>query len=581
MRHSHYIFFLVLFSILYVDAAQENESSTYTQKSKREVKHFILNTKNTDSIKSFLSSILSTDIDLAKEYYLTFLERGVTEKNQNIQFHANYYLGDIAYTKGDYITALKHGDIATKIAEELDDVSLQLSSYTLTGNSFFAIRYYNNASTQYQKAREAAKTLNNKESEIASEININNCWVRINRYDEALQSFAEIDKKLQLKEYRGYLYYSNFLSTQIGAGVCNYKLGNYPEAISYYKKGLATTKNLQLTETQAIFHNTLGEAFTAKKEYQTAIQHLDTAKVLALQTNKVFDQNLFSTSYHLASLYFQKQEFQKALDILKENFNTISSEKEEKQVEKIDEMYDMAKKCAKKLNDPENQLKYSNAYNDIIAIRHEDDIRTRDLLYDYDLLQLEEEKNILQSKNSFYIIGLGIVICILLFFFIYHIKKQKKNKKIFAELQKKLNKEVDEENTSSKKEFVTDQKVKDLFQKLQNLEATRFYLAVDCNLYTTAKQINTNTSYLSKMMNTHKAQSFNDYINALRIKHCQEQLNIDAKFRSYTIKAIANELGYKSVNTFASAFKKHTGLSHSYYIKQVQISVAEQKQLIT
>ena len=575
MRHSHYTIFFLFFSIFYLYANQENENNTNPILQKETVNHFILNDKNTDSIKSFLSATNLKNAELAKEYYLLFLERGVKEKNQNIQFHANYYLGDIAYTLGDYISAIKYSNIATKIAEELNDESLKLSSYTLTGNSFFAIRYYNNASVHYQKAKAAAQKLNTKENEIASEININNCWVRIDRYNEALQSYEGIQKKLQQKEYRGDLYYGNFLSTQIGSGVCHYKLGNYQEAIFHYKEGLITAKKLQSAEIQAVFHNTLGEAYTAKKEYDRAEKHLDTAQTLALQNKKIFDQNLFTTSYHLASLYFEQQEFQKSLEVLKESFDTLDSEEQKKQVEKIDEMYDLAKNCAKKLNDSKSQLVYSNAYNTIIAIRHKDDIKTRDQLYDYDLLQLEEEKEVLQSKNSMYIIGLAIVVIILLSFFVYHLQKQKKNKKIFEELQKTTTKDPDEKDTEPKKGFITDQKVKDLFQKLQNLEATKFYLNENCNLYTTAKKINTNTSYLSKMMNTHKKQSFNDYINGLRIEHCRERLHTDSKFRSYTIKAIANELGYKSVNTFASAFKKHTGLSHSYYIKQIQISVSK------
>ncbi len=108
-----------------------------------------------------------------------------------------------------------------------------------------------------------------------------------------------------------------------------------------------------------------------------------------------------------------------------------------------------------------------------------------------------------------------------------------------------------------------------LLQKLSSLEKTTFYLNIDCNLYNTAKNIGTNATYLSKIINEYKEQSFNDYINELRIKYFRNRLYNDAKFRSYTIKAIARELGYGSVNTFALAFKKQTGLSHSYYIKKV------------
>lgn len=533
-------------------------------------KEFIQNEKNTDSIASTLTKRINTDPELAEASFQIYLERGIKENNYRIKFSSYYFLSDIAYNKGDYITSIKYSNIASEIAEEENNDTLKLSSYTLNGNSFFAIRYYNNASIQYQKARENARNIDNKEMELSSQININNCWVRISRYEEALRSFEEVNKKLEYKEYRGYLYYNNFLSTQIGAGVCHYKLQNYDKAIVFYKKGLAAAKELHLSALIATFHNTLGEAYTAKNEYNLAIRHLDTAKTLSLKNDMVFNQNLFTTNYHIASLYFLKHDFKKSFEVLKESFDTIDSEGNEKQVEKIDEMYDLARKCSKELSNPKNELFFSNAYNRIINVRHQDDINTRDQLYNDDLLQLEEEKDVLKSKNSIYVISLVLIVCILLLFFIYHLQKQKRNRILFQTLQKAANsRDMVKKETVIKKQFVTDQKANDLFLKLKELEKTLFFLKEDCNLYTTAKLIDTNTTYLSKILNEYQKKSFNEYINSLRISYCLTQLKVNKKFRSYTIKAIASELGYKSVNTFASSFKKQTGISHSYYLKQI------------
>ncbi|MBW1298253.1 helix-turn-helix domain-containing protein [Aquimarina litoralis] len=535
-----------------------------------EEKDFILNHKQIDSVEAFLKTKASTSPILAKKAYQIYLERGITNDNNDIVFNSYYYLGDNAYNRGDYINAINYSKFASEIAEITNNETLKLSSYTLNGNSFFAIRYYNNASIQYQKARNAAKKIGNTEDEIASQININNCWVRIDRYKEALQSFEEINKKLTQKEYQGDLYYSNFLSTQIGAGVCSYKLQKYDEAISFYHGGLKLAKRLQLNETISTFHNTLGEVYTAKKEYKIGIQHLDTAKALINENDKVFNQTLYTTNFHLANIYFKKEQFENSLSILEENFKVIDSEEKERQIEKIDEMYDLARQCSEKLHDSKKELYYTKAYNKIKDFRHQDDINTRDQLYNADLIELEEEKDLLLSKNNLYIICLVSIIIILFLVLIYHFQKQKKNKALFDQLQKSTQIITSKkEQVSTKKEFVTDQKANDLFMKLKELEKTSFFLKEDCSLHSTAKLINTNTTYLSKMMNTHRGSSFNEYINELRIKYCREQLNSNSKFRSYTIKAIAGELGYKSVNTFGAAFKKHTGLTHSYYIKQV------------
>jgi AraC-like DNA-binding protein len=46
-------------------------------------------------------------------------------------------------------------------------------------------------------------------------------------------------------------------------------------------------------------------------------------------------------------------------------------------------------------------------------------------------------------------------------------------------------------------------------------------------------------------------------------------LQKDTTIRKYTIKAIANEVGFNTSEPFAKAFYKKTGLKPSYYIKKL------------
>ncbi|WP_046755024.1 helix-turn-helix domain-containing protein, partial [Kordia jejudonensis] len=48
-----------------------------------------------------------------------------------------------------------------------------------------------------------------------------------------------------------------------------------------------------------------------------------------------------------------------------------------------------------------------------------------------------------------------------------------------------------------------------------------------------------------------------------------EKLKEDKLFRSYDIKSIASELGFKSPDSFSRAFKNKTGIYPSYYIKNI------------
>jgi len=93
---------------------------------------------------------------------------------------------------------------------------------------------------------------------------------------------------------------------------------------------------------------------------------------------------------------------------------------------------------------------------------------------------------------------------------------------------------------------------------------------MDCSLSSMAKKINTNTTYLSKVINSHFKKSFNAYINELRINYVLTRLKEDKLFRRYTIQSIANDIGFKSKESFNKAFRIQTGILPSYYIKQLE-----------
>ena len=84
-----------------------------------------------------------------------------------------------------------------------------------------------------------------------------------------------------------------------------------------------------------------------------------------------------------------------------------------------------------------------------------------------------------------------------------------------------------------------------------------------------AKKINTNSTYLSKTLQSHKQKKFVQYITDLRLEYALKRLKNDTKFRTYDIKSIASELGFNTAESFSKAFKKRTGIYPSFYIKNL------------
>ncbi|WP_121147007.1 helix-turn-helix domain-containing protein [Tenacibaculum discolor] len=71
-------------------------------------------------------------------------------------------------------------------------------------------------------------------------------------------------------------------------------------------------------------------------------------------------------------------------------------------------------------------------------------------------------------------------------------------------------------------------------------------------------------------MNQYKNTSFSNYVNQLRIEYTVEKLKNDTLWRKYTVKAIAQEVGFKNAESFSKAFYKFTSIKPSYFIKELE-----------
>jgi LPXTG-motif cell wall-anchored protein len=167
----------------------------------------------------------------------------------------------------------------------------------------------------------------------------------------------------------------------------------------------------------------------------------------------------------------------------------------------------------------------------------------------------------------------GILILLLLLFFFLYRKKQRHAQERFQELlitidtlEHSKHKVQPTKTTTS---VITDESVLEILEGLKTFEEKEYYLRQDCTLSFVAKKLKTNTSYVSNVINTYKEKSFKSYLTELRINAALIRLKNDAKLRAYTIKAIAEEFGFKRQETFSKAFKAQTNMLPSKYIKSI------------
>ncbi|MGJ8745990.1 helix-turn-helix domain-containing protein [Polaribacter sp.] len=111
--------------------------------------------------------------------------------------------------------------------------------------------------------------------------------------------------------------------------------------------------------------------------------------------------------------------------------------------------------------------------------------------------------------------------------------------------------------------------VEDILEKLDLFEQQKKYTSKRITFSSLSKKFNTNTNYLSKVINHYKKMSFSNYLNTLRIDNISNQLKKNSTIRKFTIKAIAQEAGFNNSDSFSKVFFKIQGVKPSQYIRSL------------
>ena len=326
--------------------------------------------------------------------------------------------------------------------------------------------------------------------------------------------------------------------------------------------------------TKLIFQAQLGKIFLEKKEYNKALHHLKAAE----KYGYVYDSVLApaNVSLELAQCYLNLKDYDQAIKTLE---NGIRIKKLKTKEIYLTEDYKLLAEIYKEAGD----LEKSNAYYEKYIINQTALEKSKDTItssfHDKEIQDLAKEKSFQKNRFLYVISGISVLVLGLFFVILYLIKERKKNTKKFENLLAKMNvdseaelqivdtKDSDLEEKSSAD--VNEEITKQILNGLEKLKEQEYYLKQECNSYNVAKKIKTNTSYLSKVINSHFQKNFNTYINDLRINYAIVRLKNDSRFRSFSIQSIAEELGYKSADSFTKYFKQDTGLNPSFYIKQL------------
>ncbi|SHI97582.1 helix-turn-helix domain-containing protein [Aquimarina spongiae] len=471
-----------------------------------------------------------------------------------------------------------------KVALSYCDTIINLTKNT--GHKYYPARAYigkgivstdlkknNDALEFYLLALQYAENSNNLDHIVACKHNIAMLKSTLGKYQEALSTFQ---KNLKIIKHRDTVnqFLDHYIATYYNLGNCYNRLGVLDSAQYYFKKGIikSFSEDSKKYYPELLFGSGVNNFL--RENYPSAIDSLKKASGLIdpILNNDLF----FLNQLYIAKTHSKLNQHQKAFAILKKIDDSID---ESNYSSSIKDAFTMLIDHYKGEEDQESQLKMMEKlirYEQISQKREK--VLSNNIAKNYDTAQLIKDKDELilgiQNRSKklqyrFLLIAI-LVIATVSFAYFYYFKKEKKvyEQKIeekYTDLIKKSSKRT----RSSKQIEIAPEIVENIIHRLTKFEENQEFLKNDLTMANVAKKFKTNSSYLSKVINTHKKQNFANYLNDLRIEFCIQRLKTDQKFRRYSIKSIALETGFNNIQSFSAAFQKRIGQNPSDYIQNL------------
>ena len=323
----------------------------------------------------------------------------------------------------------------------------------------------------------------------------------------------------------------------------------------YYKKAFHVSEefNPKHKNSSSLYNLRLANVLIKRKEFKKALEKVNS-----------YELDPKSQSYHfLKSIIFKNlkindSSYYHSYKFL--NFKNTSPSTEKNKIAIFNILADLYNSS----NKIDSAFKYSKLALDKLKILNESKTEANKNHYLYDFDQIKKVNDSIINKEIKTKINLIITFLLITILIItiglYLLKKEKKRSS--------------ENLTTPKKDYSINLELEEMvLRELENFEISEIYLDSTFNINKLAKQLNTNTSYLSSIVNERKGKTYKQYITELRMNYLLNLINKESKYRKYTVEALGNKIGYTNASSFSRSFKNFTGLSPSEYLNSLNNDV--------
>ncbi len=480
--------------------------------------------------------------------------------------------------KNNFPKSIIYLDSSIAISKGLNHKNYPAIAYSVRGGIYKQIGDYNKALDSYLAALKYSDRVNNKNFYYITKHNIGLLKEKTGDIEEAAKMFKEEFIYEEKNDMQG----EGHLKTVLALANTYRKLQLQDSASFYNKKGVEKS----LKDSLKIYYSfVLNEGINLfyKQQYQASLDSIIKAIPFVPEDNSLDKEYIIEGFLYIAKLYKHFENDQESLKYLVK----IDEYRKRNKFTSLEmlESYEMLINYYKKIDDKNKQLYYINKLFKVDSILDSNYKNlSKKIVLEYDTPRLLEEKQALidnleakEKKTSIKFIVAVIIAGILIIIAVWIYTKNIRYRKRFQELmynEEKVGVTQEEANqksaTTPEAIGVSEAIVADILKGLSRFEEEQGFLQANITTNELAKKLKTNSKYLSKTINTYKQKSFSVYINELRIDYVIQKLKEDSKFRLYTIKAIARDIGFNTTEAFSKSFYKKTGIYPSYFIKQLE-----------
>lgn len=426
----------------------------------------------------------------------------------------------------------------------------------------------------YTSAVKKAEEENNEEVRLASLGNIGNVYAHFMDYEQALHYFLIVYNEAEK------LGKSEICRKSVNNIIGCYCLLDNPGAARKYLKLLGNIPSTNSVQEHFMLLQSQATIAEAEKEYRTALSLNRDAYDFAISHN-LGPMYACTTMVSIGHDYLRMNEYKAAA----EAFHAVL------EISTRQKMSEMRHKALKGLADVHRQqdnadsaavyLSMATVLSDSIYNQQRFN-SAKNNLFEYEAELTKQEITSLNSRINylFWIIAAILLIVVAIVSVTIIILRQKRSLSVAYRVLVEKNEEElrrnerannmvnDATNAQADSQLMPQEQARQLLEKItQVMETSKAIYDAEFSLTVLAKMVDSNTKYVSWVINDTYNKNFKSYLNEYRIREASRMLTDSQQYGNLTTQAIGEMVGYKSHASFIEAFKKNLGMTPATYQK--------------